>query len=209
MSAAFGFLSFIAFIAMIIGLIKPAWLKMPARSKVLMWYGGAFAILFAIGIAIPNNPQQNQPTAQSVAQAPDQAAPSTPSTTPVEQVVAPAPTPKPTPVATPTPAPQPTPAPAPVQPQTVMSLSGSGSKSTQIFTVGNSWQMNWSYDCSNFGDQGNFQVFIYTSDGSMSFDNAPVNEEGMSGSDIEYYHTGGSYYIEVNSECNWKVTVQD
>ena len=69
--------------------------------------------------------------------------------------------------------------------------------------------MNWSYDCSNFGDQGNFQVFIYTSDGSMSFDNAPVNEEGMSGSDTEYYHTGGSYYIEVNSECNWKITVQD
>ena len=86
---------------------------------------------------------------------------------------------------------------------------GSGTKSTQTFTVGNSWQMNWSYDCSNFGDQGNFQVFIYTSDGSMSFDNAPVNEEGMSGSDTEYYHAGGSYYIEVNSECNWKITVQD
>src|ERR1700722_11492871 len=90
MSAAFGFLSFIAFIAMIIGLIKPAWLKLPNRSKVFMWYGGAFAILFAIGIAIPNTPTQPAATQPSnpVAQAPA-AAPTVSSTSAaVEQQVA-------------------------------------------------------------------------------------------------------------------------
>jgi hypothetical protein len=61
-----------------------------------MWYGGAFAILFAIGIAIPNNPQQSQLTTQTVAQAPAQVTPTS--------------TPKPTPVSTPTPVPTPTPA---------------------------------------------------------------------------------------------------
>ena len=91
----------------------------------------------------------------------------------------------------------------------MLDVSGSGSKSTQTFTVSDSWQMKWSYDCSSFGDRGNFQVYIYTSDGAMSFDNNGVNQLGSSGSDTEYYHTGGSYYLEVNSECSWHITVQD
>lgn len=91
----------------------------------------------------------------------------------------------------------------------MLDISGSGSKSTQTFTVASSWQMKWSYDCSSFGDQGNFQVYVYTSGGSLSFENAGVNQLGNGGSDIEYYHTGGSYYLEVNSECNWHLTVQD
>lgn len=133
---------------------------------------------------------------------------STPSAAPVQQAAA-APTPKPTPAPTPTPVTQPAPAPAPAQPQTVLDISGSGSKSTQTFTVDSSWQMKWSYDCSSFGDQGNFQVYVYTGGGSLSFENAGVNQLGNGGSDTEYYHTGGSYYLEVNSECNWHLTVQD
>lgn len=212
MSAAFGFLSFIALIVTIVGLIKPAWLELATRGKVLMWWGGAFVILFAIGIAIPNTPTQSQPPTQNVAQAPSQATPSTPSTTPVKQATpaaTPKPAPAPVPAPTPIPAPQPTPAPVPVQPQTVMSISGSGSKSTQTFTVNDSWQMQWSYDCSSTGGQGNFQVFIFTGAGAMSEDNEGVNQLGASGSDTEYYHTGGSYYLEVNSECNWNIKVTD
>lgn len=217
MGAFIGFLSFIALIFMLVGLIKPSWLKLATRGKVFKWYGGAFLLLFIIGMGI----SLTQPTTQApatnpapVAQTPTPEPSSTPSTTPVQQVVTPtpakttpAPTPKPAPVATPTP--QPVPAPVPAQPQTVMSISGTGTKSTQTFTVNSNWQMQWSYDCSNFGDQGNFQVFIYTSSGSMSFDNAMVNEAGMSGSDTEYYHTGGTYYLEVNSECSWNIKVQD
>jgi hypothetical protein len=218
MGAFIGLLSFIALIFMLVGLIKPAWLKLATRGKVFKWYGGAFLLLFIVGMGITLIwPTAAQPPATSptpVAQVPTQSASSTATTTTAQQTVTPtptkttpAPTPKPTPVATLTP--QPTPAPVPAQPQTVMNLSGTGTKSTQTFTVNNSWQMQWSYNCSNFGDQGNFQVFIYTSDGSMSFDNEGVNEEGMSGSDTEYYHTGGTYYLEVNSECSWNITVQD
>jgi hypothetical protein len=90
-----------------------------------------------------------------------------------------------------------------------MSISGSGSKSTQTFTVNDSWQMQWSYDCSSTGGQGNFQVFIFTGAGAMSEDNEGVNQLGASGSDTEYYHTGGSYYLEVNSECSWNIKVTD
>jgi hypothetical protein len=35
-----------------------------------------------------------------------------------------------------------------------------------------------------------------------------VNELGASGSDTEYYHSGGTFYLEVNSECSWTVQVK-
>jgi hypothetical protein len=222
MSTFFGLLSFVAFILAIVGLIKPSWLKQSTRGKILLWYGGAFVLLFIIAVSISASenptPTQQADTGSQAAPAAQTSAPessSTPSAAPVQQAAAPAPVktvPAPTPKPAPTPVtqhtPTPTPAPTPAQPQTVLDISGSGSKSTQTFTVNSSWQMKWSYDCSSFGDQGNFQVYVYTSDGSLSFENAGVNQLGNGGSDTEYYHTGGSYYLEVNSECNWHLTVQ-
>lgn len=94
------------------------------------------------------------------------------------------------------------------QPRTVLDISGGGTKSTQTFTVEKSWQLQWSYDCSNFGDSGSFMVAIKNSDGSPS-DNEDVSQSGTSGADTEYYHTGGSYYLEVDSECKWHIVVED
>ena len=97
---------------------------------------------------------------------------------------------------------------APASPQVLLSISGSGSKTTEKFTAVSDWDLNWSYDCSNFGDQGNFQVFVYNGDGSMSFSNSGVNQLGKSGADVEHYHTGGTFYLTVNSECGWKIEVK-
>jgi hypothetical protein len=100
------------------------------------------------------------------------------------------------------------PAPTPAAPQTLLKLSGSGTKSTQKFTAGGDWDLNWSYDCSSFGYKGNFQVFVYNGDGSMSFSNSGVNQLGMSDSGIEHYHSGGTFYLTVNSECSWKIDAE-
>lgn len=91
--------------------------------------------------------------------------------------------------------------------QTLLDVSGSGTKTTQKFTAAHDWDFNWSYDCANFGQgQGNFQVFVYSGDGTLSFANAPVNQLGAKGSDVEHYHTGGTFYLTINSECSWHVT---
>ena len=100
------------------------------------------------------------------------------------------------------------PAPTASAPQVLLDLSGSGTKSTQKFTAAGDWDLNWSYDCSNFGNQGNFQVFIYSGNGSMSYSNSPVNQLGASGADVEHYHNGGTFYFTVNSECSWKIQVK-
>ena len=100
------------------------------------------------------------------------------------------------------------PAEVPSVPQTLLKISGSGTKSTAKFTAGGDWDLNWSYDCSNFGYKGNFQVFVYNGDGSMSFSNSGVNQLGMSDSGVEHYHSGGTFYLTVNSECSWKIDAE-
>jgi hypothetical protein len=101
--------------------------------------------------------------------------------------------------------------PAPAQasgPQSLLKISGSGTKSTAKFTAAGDWDINWSYDCSNFGTQGNFIVTIFNGDGSMSFSNTGVNQLGRSGADVDHYHNGGTFYLSVNSECKWKIEVK-
>jgi hypothetical protein len=100
-----------------------------------------------------------------------------------------------------------TPTPAP-QFQTLLDLSGSGTKTTQKFTAAADWDLIWSYDCSNFGTSGNFQVMIYNGDGSLSTDNSLVNQLGSKDSGTEHYHKGGTFYLETNSECSWHITAK-
>ncbi len=95
-----------------------------------------------------------------------------------------------------------------LSPQILLDVRGSGTKSTEKFTTqGNDWDVSYDYDCSNFGMRGNFQFYIQAGNGSpMPLPGA--NELGMSGSDIDHYHRGGTFFLEVNSECDWHVVVK-
>jgi hypothetical protein len=207
MQTLFVILFLLSGLGLVVGLIKPSLFKQ-TRKMILLMFGGA-AVVFFIAIAIVS-PSQSQTPAATVA-ASESPETSTPTAQPTQEPVTTAK--KTTPQAqtsdaanTSAPVVQ-TPKPAP-QPTAQLNISGSGSKSTQTFTVGKSWTLDWTYDCSNFGGKGNFQVFVYTADGSMSFNNSGVNQLGASGADTEYYHTAGSYYLEVNSECNWTISVK-
>jgi hypothetical protein len=90
---------------------------------------------------------------------------------------------------------------------TILDVTGSGIKTTRSFTIGNAWDLIWSYDCSDFGTKGNFQVYVFKADGSLSR-NAGVNELDNSGNGVEHFHQGGTLYLEMNSECTWHVVVQ-
>jgi hypothetical protein len=174
------------------------------------WVGAVFVLFIIIGVSGSGN----TPT-QSVA-APDESGTTATTQQPASatQVQAaskksasvPAPT-ESTPAAAAT-QPASAPAAAPAAMQTLLDISGSGSKTTESFTAAGPWDLIWSYDCSSFAEKGNFAVFVYDNNGNMSFDNSGVNQLGASGSDTEYYHTGGTYYLEVNSECNWHMQVK-
>jgi len=201
MNSLFIVLLLVAIVGLIVGLTNPTAVKMKSRKRVSLVFGVIIFVLFMlVGTTAKTNPAQQTSV---VTPAPVVATPE--STTPV--VSAPPVVKKHTTTTAPQPAPVQQSAPV-SQPVTLLNISGNGSKSTQTFTTpSNSWQLHYTYDCSGFGYKGNFQVMVYTSDGSLS-NNAFVNELGHSGSDTEYYHTGGTYYLEINSECTWTVKVE-
>ncbi len=93
-------------------------------------------------------------------------------------------------------------------PKPIFFQTGSGQATTMTFTVPASWDLVWTYDCSNFGDSGNFQVYVYGSDGTLDFQANGPNQLGPNGKGTEYYHADpGSKYLEVNSECDWSVLI--
>lgn len=175
------------------------------------WWFWAIVVLVLVVIGESGGSKAPDQTAQSAAAPTTQSAPaetaSVPGQTapaPVAKQTAPAKT-----TATSVPAPTPTPAqaPAPHVPQVLLQVSGNGQKSTQTFTAPSSWTMEYLYDCSSFGYKGNFQVYVYNANGTLALLSGP-NELGMSGSDTEYYHQGGQFYLEVNSECSWTITAK-
>lgn len=85
----------------------------------------------------------------------------------------------------------------------VLTKSGEGLVKTKSFTVGDDWSLTYSFDCSSFGMQGNFQVYEDYPDGQVL-----VNALAKKGSDVTY-QTGdaGKHSLEVSSECDWKITV--
>jgi hypothetical protein len=88
----------------------------------------------------------------------------------------------------------------------VLKISGNGLKSTQKFTVVSDWDLGWTYDCGDaVGGRGNFVVQIYN--GIGTFIAVAVNQLGPSGQDVSYFHQGGTYYLQIISQCAWHVVV--
>ncbi|MBV9710486.1 MAG: hypothetical protein JO011_06185 [Ktedonobacteraceae bacterium] len=97
---------------------------------------------------------------------------------------------------------------------TIQTFSGSGTKKTTTFTVGDDWRVV--YTCSGmnvdgFTSDANFIVSIYNSDGSFT-DLAAVNticKAGKTTSDNTEEHQGGNVYLDVGGEGSWTIQVQE
>lgn len=87
----------------------------------------------------------------------------------------------------------------------IATFSGSGIENTAKFTVTGDWVLQWTYDCSAFGDTGNF---IVSEDGGSDFSGASVNELGSGGhGQTHAYGDAGTHYLAVDSECSWTAKV--
>lgn len=91
--------------------------------------------------------------------------------------------------------------------KTVASFSGSGIETTPQFTVTSTWKLDYSFDCSSFGQSGNFAVYEYS---GSTLDGVLVNDLAMSKSGSTYaYEDAGTRDLEIDSECSWSVEVID
>jgi hypothetical protein len=95
----------------------------------------------------------------------------------------------------------------------LMTFSGSGIRNSASFVVGSSTvTAHYSYDCSAFGGSGNFIAdMVSGSPSSLSYDDQSIaNALGSGGSQTTTLYPqnqGGSYHLEVNSECSWSITL--
>jgi hypothetical protein len=92
--------------------------------------------------------------------------------------------------------------------QVLIDHRGSGQWTSPKFTGPSDWTLRYSYDCSNFGQAGNFAVDIQG--GDQGFSTSGVNELKMKGSGATSVHdaSGPGVYLTINSECNWHVKAE-
>lgn len=188
------------------------------RPRRWPWIAG-IAVALVVGIAVGNGTGATSrntalsatTTATSAAKASAASTP-LPTTTvapPVTTTVIPAPAPAPVapapthrtatrtqaaPVAPPA-------APVAAAPTVLYSNTGTGIGSTPDFTTGAEWQVQYTFDCAGFGQQGNFAVTDDAGD-------VLVNALAANGSDVAYVHASpGTHSLSINSECDWTVKV--
>jgi len=82
---------------------------------------------------------------------------------------------------------------------------------TAVFTVGNDWKIIWTCNPSSFyGGSYNLIVTVTGSDGSI-VDPTAVNTLCKAGNtaDSTEEHQGGSVYLDIESEGEWTVQIQE
>lgn len=107
------------------------------------------------------------------------------------------------------PAPLPEPPPRDLEWTKVKGWKGSGTKTTERFTVsGPEWRIAWAGAREVFPGAGILQIFVYRSDGELV--ELAANKVGP-GADVSYVQSGpGEYYLMVNSaNLDWEITVSD
>ncbi len=97
----------------------------------------------------------------------------------------------------------------PASPETLLKHTGSGVWTSRPFSAsGDSVDMAYAYDCTNFGQAGVFSAMLYGQDGLVAL---LANEEGTTspGKTTTAYLNGatGPFHIEINSECAWSVAI--
>jgi hypothetical protein len=96
---------------------------------------------------------------------------------------------------------------APAGAKVLLDKTGSGIGKTAIFTTSGEWEIDYTFDCSNFGQSGNFAITIY--DGKGSLVDIAANQLAAKGSDtVPEHNLSGPYYLDMNSECDWHVIVK-
>lgn len=101
-------------------------------------------------------------------------------------------------------APAPTQAAQPAASSIRLDVKGDGITETKKFTVqADEWTIQYVYDCG--GDPGNFQIYVYQ--GSGDLDGVAANVLKESGHGKSTQHGAGTYYLNVNTTCNWALNV--
>jgi hypothetical protein len=96
-----------------------------------------------------------------------------------------------------------------------LSISGPGYKKSSLVQVHDGWEVRWVYDCppsvgqGGFGIVGSFDAIVRSANGDPAFPDKDISNQGSAGRGMVAYPQGGSFYLEIQSECNWEVQIFD
>lgn len=94
-----------------------------------------------------------------------------------------------------------------VVPNTVATYSGSGIETTPTFTTTATWQLAFSFNCSEFGEPAKVQV---DEDGGSDSGRVLLSKSTLkTAGSTRVYDDTGSHYLKVDSPCSWIVKVVD
>jgi len=101
---------------------------------------------------------------------------------------------------------------APVQQKwtTTHTIKGTGIKKTETLTLAEDWKLLWTCDPTSFtGGQYNLIVTVYGADNTPK--DVAINAICKAGatSGFTEEHSGGAVYLDVNSEGDWTVQLQE
>jgi hypothetical protein len=100
------------------------------------------------------------------------------------------------------------PAQPPAAAVTLLNTSGSGLKNTAPFAAtGDHLAISYAYDCSGFGQSGNFIVNLNNASGLVAGVANELGAKGQSSSAAYFNGASGPYHLEIDSECSWNVIV--
>jgi hypothetical protein len=93
---------------------------------------------------------------------------------------------------------------------TTQTFTGSGSKKTGIFSVPADWKINWTCKPSSFtSNQYNLVIFVYNSDNTLADSGVNTICKAGNTSDSTEIHTSGQVYLNIISEGDWTIQVQE
>ena len=95
---------------------------------------------------------------------------------------------------------------------TTHTFTGNGSQKTATFTAPDDWKLNWSCNLATSAMGGQYNVIIdVTSSDGTPLDPGAINTLCKTGntSGTTEERQGGSVYLDVTSEDNWTITVQE
>ena len=95
----------------------------------------------------------------------------------------------------------------------LVETSGGGTGRTPAFTAHGPFTLTYQFECSTaigrggFGTTGSFEATIRDPGGADAFDGQGVFDQGSAGTNSRVYPSGGRFYIDIGSECDWHVSV--
>lgn len=99
---------------------------------------------------------------------------------------------------------------APPKWTTTHTFSGNGSKTTETFSVADTWTIIWTCDATNnYGVDGELSVIVYDSQNNLLDNPLETCKAGVTSKGTSQEHQGGQVYLKIDGSVPWTITIQE